>query len=127
MTTTTTKARTDRQALRAAWAAERTAARDARRHGDDTDRVEAPRTGPHPEPAAWPSPTCGPTWRCSRPACGDTTAPRCSDSSFASLVAAPGSWTGRYPVGNTGGADVSALRPMPIPDDLRASSSTRPP
>jgi hypothetical protein len=36
------------------------------------------------------------------------------------VVAAPGSWTERYPVGNTGGADVSALQPMPIPDDLRA-------
>ena len=36
------------------------------------------------------------------------------------MVAAPGSWTGRYPVGNTGGADVSALLPMPIPDDLKA-------
>jgi hypothetical protein len=36
------------------------------------------------------------------------------------IVAGPGSWTGRYPVGNTGGADVSALRPMPVPDDLRA-------
>jgi hypothetical protein len=36
------------------------------------------------------------------------------------VVAGPGSLTGRYPVGNTGGADVSALRPMPIPDDLRA-------
>ena len=35
------------------------------------------------------------------------------------MVAAPGSWTGRYPVGNTGGADVSALRPMPIPADLQ--------
>ena len=35
------------------------------------------------------------------------------------LVAGPGSLTGRYPVGNTGGADVSALAPMPIPDDLR--------
>jgi hypothetical protein len=34
------------------------------------------------------------------------------------VVAAPGSWTGRYPVGNTGGADVSALVPMAIPDDL---------
>ena len=34
------------------------------------------------------------------------------------VVAAPGSLSGRYPVGNTGGADVSALRPMPIPDDL---------
>ena len=36
------------------------------------------------------------------------------------VVAAPGTWTGRYPVGNTGGANVSAVKPMPIPDDLRA-------
>jgi Protein of unknown function (DUF3703) len=35
------------------------------------------------------------------------------------VVAAPGTWTGRYPVGNTGGANVNALKPMPIPDDLR--------
>jgi hypothetical protein len=35
------------------------------------------------------------------------------------FVAGPGTLTGRYPVGNTGGADVSAFRPMPIPDDLR--------
>ncbi len=35
-------------------------------------------------------------------------------------VAAPGTWTGRYPIGNTGGANVSALKPMPIPDDLQA-------
>ena len=34
------------------------------------------------------------------------------------VVAGPGSLTGRYPVGNTGGADVNAFRPMPIPDDL---------
>ncbi len=34
------------------------------------------------------------------------------------VVAGPGSLTGRYPVGNTGGADVSALTPMPIPADL---------
>ena len=37
------------------------------------------------------------------------------------LVAAPGTWTGRYPVGNTGGANVSALLPTPMPDDLRSS------
>jgi hypothetical protein len=46
------------------------------------------------------------------------------------MVAAPGTWTGRYPVGNTGGAKVSAVLPMPIPEDLRvilepAGSSTR--
>ena len=38
---------------------------------------------------------------------------------FRLVVAGPGSLTGRYPVGNTGGANVSAFRPMPIPDDLR--------
>jgi hypothetical protein len=36
------------------------------------------------------------------------------------VVAAPGTWTGRYPVGNTGGANVGARKPMPIPDDLQA-------
>lgn len=34
-------------------------------------------------------------------------------------VAAPGSLTKRYPVGNTGGAGVSALKAMPIPADLQ--------
>jgi FtsP/CotA-like multicopper oxidase with cupredoxin domain len=38
---------------------------------------------------------------------------------FRLVVAAPGSLTGRYPVGNTGGANVSAFEPMTIPDDLR--------
>jgi hypothetical protein len=38
---------------------------------------------------------------------------------FRTIVAAPGSITGKYPVGNTGGADVSPFAPMPIPDDLR--------
>lgn len=36
------------------------------------------------------------------------------------LVAGPGSAMGRYPLGNTGGANVSAVKPMPIPVDLRA-------
>lgn len=47
---------------------------------------------------------------------------------FRTLVAAPGSVTGKYPVGNTGGADVSAFEPMPIPQDLLAflSASDRP-
>ena len=38
---------------------------------------------------------------------------------FRIIVAAPGSMTGKYPVGNTGGADVSPFEPMPVPDDLR--------
>ena len=37
------------------------------------------------------------------------------------VVAAPGTLTGRYPVGNTGVANVSAFKPMPIPEDLRAA------
>lgn len=34
------------------------------------------------------------------------------------LVAAPGSWLGRYPRGNTGRARVSMTLPMSIPADL---------
>ncbi len=34
------------------------------------------------------------------------------------VVAGPGSATGRYPLGNTGRADVPATQPMPIPEDL---------
>lgn len=34
------------------------------------------------------------------------------------LLAAPGSWTGRSPRGNTGGADVGIFTPMEIPADL---------
>ena len=36
------------------------------------------------------------------------------------LVAGPGTALRRYPRGNTGGADVSAVAPMPIPSDLAA-------
>jgi anti-sigma factor RsiW len=36
------------------------------------------------------------------------------------LVAGPGSALGRYPVGNTGDANVSAVAAMPIPADLQA-------
>jgi hypothetical protein len=34
------------------------------------------------------------------------------------VAAAPASWTGRYPVGNTGSADVPARLPMPVPEEL---------
>jgi hypothetical protein len=36
------------------------------------------------------------------------------------LVAGPGSAVGRYPLGNTGRADVPATRPMRVPEDLAA-------
>ena len=34
------------------------------------------------------------------------------------IVAGPGTATGRYPLGNTGRADVPATKPMPVPADL---------
>uniref|UniRef100_A0A5Q5BHA0 DUF3703 domain-containing protein n=2 Tax=unclassified Mycobacterium TaxID=2642494 RepID=A0A5Q5BHA0_MYCSS len=34
------------------------------------------------------------------------------------IVAAPGSLSGRYPVGNTGRVAAGLMTPMPIPDDL---------
>ncbi len=40
------------------------------------------------------------------------------------LVAGPGSAVGRYPLGNTGGANVSAVEPMAIPGDLQAVLTT---
>lgn len=36
------------------------------------------------------------------------------------LLAAPGSWLGRAPLGNTGGANVGLFTRMPIPGDLQA-------
>ena len=35
------------------------------------------------------------------------------------LLAAPGTWLGRAPVGNTGGAAVGIFQPMPIAEDLQ--------
>lgn len=37
---------------------------------------------------------------------------------FRLLAVIPGYLFGWVPIGNTGGADVSAIRPMPIPEDL---------
>ena len=36
------------------------------------------------------------------------------------LLAAPGSWLGRAPKGNTGGSDVGIFTPMEIPKDLQS-------
>ncbi|MGS2806595.1 DUF3703 domain-containing protein [Nocardia sp. MW-W600-9] len=36
------------------------------------------------------------------------------------IVAAPGSWSGHYPEGNTGRARVGLRQPMPTPPDLNA-------
>lgn len=40
------------------------------------------------------------------------------------IVAGPGSLLGRYPVGNTGRARVSAMKPMPLEEDLAALLET---
>ena len=118
MTTTTTHARTDRQVLRAAWAAERTAAREARRQGNDEAEWK------HLERAhilSQPMAVAHVRTHAAMFAAGMRRHDRAEvlGQLLRIAVAAPGSWTGRYPIGNTGGADVSALRPMPIPDDLR--------
>jgi hypothetical protein len=34
------------------------------------------------------------------------------------IIGSVGSLIGRVPIGNTGGANVSAIKPMPIPPDL---------
>jgi hypothetical protein len=107
-----------RATLRAAWRTERDAARTARRGGDTAlewrhlERahiLSQPLTGLHLR-------THGAMLAASlrrrdaRETIGQITRV---------LLAAPGSLSGRYPVGNTGGADVSAFRPMAVPDDLR--------
>ena len=118
MTTTTTKSRIDREALRAAWAAERTAAREARRQGNDEAEWK------HLERAhilSQPMAVAHVRTHVAMLAAGMRRHDRAEvlGQLLRTAVAAPGSWTGRYPIGNTGGADVSALRPMPIPDDLQ--------
>jgi uncharacterized protein DUF3703 len=113
--TTTTYSRTR---LRAAWAAELDAARTARSTGDT--RAE----WAHLERAHILSqPMVGAHVRTHVAMLGS--AFRRHDRHeligqlFRIIVAAPGSMTGKYPVGNTGGADVSAFAPMPIPEDLQ--------
>jgi hypothetical protein len=118
MTTTTTSTRTDRQGLRAAWATERTAARNARRRGDDAAEWH------HLERAhilSQPMAVAHVRTHIAMLGAGMRRRDRAEvlGQIVRIVVAAPGSWTGRYPVGNTGGADVSALRPMPMPADLQ--------
>lgn len=120
MTSTTEPGRSTnpRATLRAAWRTERDAARVARRaadpalewrHLERAHILSQPLAGPHLRThgamlaAAVRRPDA-------REAIGQLARV---------LLAVPGSLSGRYPVGNTGGSDVSAFRPMPVPDDLR--------
>jgi hypothetical protein len=107
-----------RAALRAAWQTERQAAATAERAGDGAGASH------HLERAHILSqPMAGAHVRTH--AAMFTVALRRHDRHevigqlFRIIVAAPGSVTGKYPVGNTGGADVSAFVPMPVPEDLR--------
>jgi hypothetical protein len=108
-----------RSTLRAAWSDERAAARSARARGDLAGEwkhlerahiLSQPMAGAHVR-----THLAMLAYGCRQ------RAPREIVGQLARLVVAgPGSWTGRYPVGNTGGADVSAFQPMPIPEDLRS-------
>ena len=117
-TTTTTTVPTHRDALRSAWTAELSAAKQARSRGDaDAEWAHLERAHIVSQPLAVPHVrthlvmlAAGLRRHDRHEVLGQV---------LRVVVAAPGSWTGRYPRGNTGGADVSALRPMPVPDDLR--------
>ena len=111
--------RTNRSELHERWAQERTAARTARQRTDAEDEWR------HLERAhVLSQPMAGPHVRTHIAMLGYGLRHRDGREIVGQLVrlvvAAPGTWTGRYPVGNTGGANVSALKPMPIPDDLQA-------
>lgn len=107
-----------RAALRDAWHAEHGAARAARRVGDAAGEwhhlerahiLSQPMAGPHLRTHAVMF-TAAVRRRDRRETLGQV---------LRLLLAVPGSLSGRYPVGNTGGADVSAFLPMAVPEDLR--------
>jgi hypothetical protein len=106
-----------RVALRAAWTSEMDAARSARSTGDPSSEwthlerahiLSQPMAGPHVRTHAAMLAVAfrRHDWH------------ELVGQVFRLAVAGPGSITGKYPVGNTGGADVSAFEPMPIPEDL---------
>jgi FtsP/CotA-like multicopper oxidase with cupredoxin domain len=108
----------NRAQLENAWSSEMGAARSARRDGDATSEWR------YLERAHIVSQPLGHLHVRTHAAMLDTAVRRRAwrevlGQLFRLVVAAPGSLTGRYPVGNTGGADVSAFAPMPIPDDLK--------
>jgi hypothetical protein len=117
--TFTTPLISTRAALAAAWADERSAARSARDRGDRATEwrhlerahiLSQPRVGLHLRTHAAML-SAGVRRHDRREVIGQV---------LRLLVAGPGSLTGRYPMGNTGGADVGALTPMPVPADLVA-------
>lgn len=108
-----------RAALRRAFDDELDAARDARSRGDSTaEWAHLERAHILSQPMARPHLVThqrmfGAAWR-------RRDGREIGGQLLRLLLAVPGTLSGRYPVGNTGGADVSAFQPMPIPDDLAA-------
>jgi Protein of unknown function (DUF3703) len=115
---------TDRALLRAAWAAEHASARTHRASGDITSEWH------HLERAhvlSQPIATAHVRTHLAMLAYGVRRRDRreVAGQLVRLMVAGPGSLTGRYPVGNTGGANISALAVLPIPDDLRLPLGAR--
>jgi hypothetical protein len=108
----------DKQSIRQAWADAHTAARQARAAGDTTGEwhhLERAHILSQPLAAAHVRTHVamlgyGIRHRDRREITGQL---------VRLVVAGPGSAVGRYPLGNTGGADVNAVIPMPIPADLQ--------
>jgi hypothetical protein len=120
MTATQPTTRADgRSTIRLACAAERDRARTARARGDSTEEWRhLERAHILSQPLAWPhlvthAAMLAAAWR-------RRDRRELAGQLLRLLLAVPGSISGRYPAGNTGGADVSAFQPMPIPDDLRS-------
>lgn len=120
MTSTTDSGQTveARAALRDAWQGERAAARAARRRGDAAEEWR------HLERAHILSqPMAGSHLRTHAAMFAAAVRRRDRRETLGQIMrltlAAPASLIGRYPVGNTGGADVSAFLPMTVPEDLR--------
>lgn len=110
--------RRNRDALQRAWLAERSAARSARAcEGTDSEWHHLERAHILSQPLAVAHVrthlamlTYGLRARDRREVLGQL---------IRLALAGPGSLSGRYPEGNTGGAAISALAVLPIPDDLR--------
>ena len=108
----------NRQRLVAAWAIERQASKDAmRRHDLNTAWARLERAHIISQPIA------GRHVRTHlamlRFAIRARRADEIAGQLFRTIVAAPGTWSGRYPRGNTGGANVSVFAPMVVPADLQ--------
>ncbi len=116
-------AQTNRQRLITAWTEERHASTEAIRRTTCATSVGSSRTSPHPQPADGRTP-CPHPRRDAAVRSPHPSTSRAVGQLFRTLVAAPGSWSGRYPVGNTGGANVSAFAEMDVPADLQGLLET---